>query len=466
MKLALELVPDLVGGRQIGRHQLGDRHTKRFGQLHQCIDEHTLLAALDIRDGRPSQAWLKPSPQLLLRKPTSPKCPDSPAKGCVEGLRAGHAELDDSGAPAPVSSNTSVSITDASSDERLIIDKAHPLRHAGHCPELGRSGRVPRDAVVSARFWGSKAMLSRRLEKPQPWSVDAEGVLDSRHLPDPDFDAQWDAIIAEPALKDELLALGVLNFTLRPHVQRALVPLHGLLLLVGPPGTGKTSLARGLASRVAGAVEGLGTFRYIEVEPHVLASAALGRSQKAVTELFGQTIAERADVPLIVLLDEVETLAADRTKMSLAANPIDVHRATDAVLAQLDHLAANHPNLLFIATSNFAEAVDEAFISRADAVRTIGLPTPEACRAILQSTIHGLGVRFPALRALENDRNVDRAAKACHGLDGRQIRKVVISACARRKEVALDPALLKGTDVLAAAEAARAERTNAKEKAR
>ena len=82
--------------------------------------------------------------------------------------------------------------------------------------------------------------------------VNALGVLDSRPLPDNDFLALWDAIIIEPKTKDRLLSQAVLNFTLRPKVNRALIPLHGIILLVGTPGTGKTSLARGTGSPYGG----------------------------------------------------------------------------------------------------------------------------------------------------------------------------------------------------------------------
>lgn len=293
--------------------------------------------------------------------------------------------------------------------------------------------------------------------------VNALGVLDSRPLPDNDFLALWDAIIIEPKTKDRLLSQAVLNFTLRPKVNRALIPLHGIILLVGTPGTGKTSLARGLAARTAEALHIMLDFHYIEVEPHALASSALGKSQKAVTELLGTTIAEQAAIgPLIVLLDEVETLTTDRSKLSLEANPVDVHRATDAVLAQLDQLATRYPNLLFIATSNFPQAIDAAFLSRADLIQTVDLPEPDACKSILCSTVQELAKSYPKLNEIHLDAEFDRVARICQGLDGRRIRKLVAAACTFDKQTALDPNRLTIHDLIRAAEHAQAEARNGK----
>ncbi|MBX9716891.1 MAG: AAA family ATPase, partial [Burkholderiaceae bacterium] len=183
------------------------------------------------------------------------------------------------------------------------------------------------------------------------------GIQAVRALPDPGLATLWDSIVVEGGIKERLLAQAVLNYTLRPKIDRSILPLHGVILLVGPPGTGKTSLARGLASTVASLMKG-SAFRLVEVDPHALTSSAMGKTQRAVGELFSQSIAEQAaSGPTIVLLDEVETLAADRARMSLEANPIDIHRATDAVLVQLDALASSHPQLLFVATSNFPQAI-------------------------------------------------------------------------------------------------------------
>lgn len=281
------------------------------------------------------------------------------------------------------------------------------------------------------------------------------GVQAVRALPDPELAALWESIVVEDGIKERLLAQAVLNYTLRPKVARSTLPLHGVILLVGPPGTGKTSLARGLASKIASLLKG-SSFRLVEVDPHALTSSAMGKTQRAVGDLFSQSIAEQATAgPTIVLLDEVETLAADRSRMSLEANPIDIHRATDAVLVQLDALAATHPQLLFIATSNFPQAIDSAFTSRSDLVLEVPPPGPQAAQQILQQCLASLGETFPAIALLAQDKSLEQIAAAAVGLDGRSLRKLVVNALAMRKETAMDPNKLTVADLISAAKLAQ-----------
>lgn len=277
-------------------------------------------------------------------------------------------------------------------------------------------------------------------------------------LPERALGSLWDSIILPNELKGKLLSQAVVNFTVRGKVDRSVLPLHGVILLVGEPGTGKTSLARGLANRVASSFSGV-KFRLLEVEPHSLTSSAMGKTQRAVSELFSQSIAESAaDGPTIVLLDEVETLAVDRSKLSLDANPIDIHRATDAVLVQLDMLAESHPNLLFIATSNFPKAVDSAFTSRCDLILEVPLPDTEACRKIVLNCFDGLSEAFPKLSKLTSSPKFNELVAQCVGLDGRTIRKVIGNGLAAGPMVAMAPETASIEDFITAAKSARHQR--------
>jgi ATP-dependent 26S proteasome regulatory subunit len=283
------------------------------------------------------------------------------------------------------------------------------------------------------------------------------GIKGIHVLPADHHDGPWDSIIVPPGTKERLLGTAVLVLRHGRALHSLSGPPHGLVVLSGPPGTGKTTLCQGLAQVAAMAVAKRGATTFVEVDPHAFPSEMLGESQRAVRRLFTETLPELAArrPHTVVLVDEVEALAVRRSTASFETNPVDVHRATDAVLAGLDTLRAACPHVLLLATTNFTAAVDEAFLSRADLVLELDLPDEEVLARIIGSSLAELATLWPPLRPLAKDTVLHtKLAGRCAGFDGRRARKVVLASVAQRPELAEDPARLTTEDLLAAVEAA------------
>ena len=275
-----------------------------------------------------------------------------------------------------------------------------------------------------------------------------EGLISITELPDRGWQDRWDRIVLPSGIKERLLNFMLFSLTHRAHLSPVGLPVHGLLILSGPPGTGKTTLAGGLADRTARVLDS-GPLLFVDIDPHSFPSQLLGESQRSTARLFERTLPDLAmrGRPMVVLLDEVESLAVSRTGASLDTNPVDVHRSTDAVLAGVDHVARACPNVTFVATTNHRAGVDTAFLSRADVIEEIGHPGIEAIAAILADTLHELvpngALSADALQA------VAEACADAHA-DGRQVRKLVLRAVTSTRELALAPERVTVDDLLAA----------------
>ncbi|KAG8805490.1 hypothetical protein FRC17_005483, partial [Serendipita sp. 399] len=274
-------------------------------------------------------------------------------------------------------------------------------------------------------------------------------------LPCIEWDTLWDSLIYDNDVKPDLLNYLYATFLLsEANVDSNLVAWNRVVLLHGPPGTGKTSLCKALAQKLSIRLsERYSQCRLLEINSHSLFSKWFSESGKLVQKLF-LSISELADddeVFLVILIDEVESLTAARAGAIAGQEPSDALRVVNALLTQLDRMKQKK-NVLFLATSNLVGAIDPAFKDRADIVRYIGLPPTEAIYDMLHSCLmelmaKGLVQRLPVPNRRISD-TPNRAAMAgirewdmssslwtlsarCKGFSGRALRRLPVLAHAR-----------------------------------
>lgn len=151
-------------------------------------------------------------------------------------------------------------------------------------------------------------------------------------------------------------------------------PIKGVLF-TGPPGTGKTMLARIIANR-AGAT-------FYEVSGPELINKWFGESEKILREIFKAAAAETRS---IIFFDEIDSIASQRSGES--------HEASRRVVAQLlslmDGFRAEN-NVVVIATTNRADDIDDALRrpGRFDWELFFTLPDARSRERILQAIAKG-----------------------------------------------------------------------------
>lgn len=262
----------------------------------------------------------------------------------------------------------------------------------------------------------------------EAWEADDEGSAAEVERPRTRF---TDVGGMEP-LKDEI-RLKIIHPLTHADVFKAYgKSIGGGILMYGPPGCGKTHLARATAGEVNAA--------FIAVGIHEVLDMWIGRSERNLHAIFERA---RENSPCVLFFDEVDALGASRADMRATAG----RHLINQFLAELDGMQAGNDGVLVLGATNAPWHLDTAFRRPGRFDRIIFVPPPDAAAraAILRLLLRGKPVE---------DVDHDAVARKTEGFSGADLAAVVDVAVEQKLREALRtgrPEPLRTRDLLAAA---------------
>jgi SpoVK/Ycf46/Vps4 family AAA+-type ATPase len=192
-------------------------------------------------------------------------------------------------------------------------------------------------------------------------SETASNVVPIQRVPEEKI--RFSSIVGMEDLKKTIRIKIIEPFVNPGMFQRFRKQAGGGILLYGPPGCGKTMIARAVANEC--------NAEFISVGISDVLNMWMGESERNLASIFAKA---RAQAPCVLFFDELDALAYSRSK----ANSEHTRTIVNEFLAQLDGIGQDNKGLLILAATNMPWDVDPAMKRPGRFSRQIFVPPPDA----------------------------------------------------------------------------------------